>query len=68
MRKGMPWFTRLTQAFSSKLESRSHSVSFYFMVCNFVKIHKITKPEMEVGVTTYLLSMEDIVLMAKKMA
>ena len=42
------------------------SVSFYFMVYNFVKIHKSIKttPAMQAGVTDFLWSMEDIVLMA----
>ncbi|WP_181017818.1 hypothetical protein [Ramlibacter lithotrophicus] len=44
-----------------------HAVSFYFMVYNFVKIHGSIKttPAMEAGVTDFLWSMEDIVLMAE---
>ena len=66
MRMGMRRFTRLTNAFSKKLENHMHAVSFYFMVYNFVKIHKTIKttPAMEAGVTDFLWSMEDIVLMA----
>ena len=69
MRMGMRRFTRLTNAFSKKLENHMHAVSFYFMVYNFVKIHKTIKttPAMEAGVTTYLWSMEDIVLMMDTM-
>ena len=65
MRMDMRRFTRLTNAFSKKLENHMHAVSFYFMVYNFVKIHKTIKttPTMEAGVTTYLWSMEDIVMM-----
>ena len=65
MRMGTRRFTRLTNAFSKKLENHMHAVSFYFMVYNFVKIHKTIKttPAMEAGVTTYLWSMEDIVMM-----
>ena len=65
MRMGMRRFTRLTNAFSKKLENHMHAVSFYFMVYNFVKIHKTIKttPAMEAGVTAYLWSMEDIVMM-----
>lgn len=65
MRMGMRRFTRLTNAFSKKLENHMHAVSFYFMVYNFVKIHKTIKttPAMEAGVTDFLWSMEDIVLM-----
>ena len=67
MRMGMRRFTRLTNAFSKKLENHMHAVSFYFMVYNFVKIHKSIKttPAMEAGVTTYLWSMEDIVMMTE---
>ena len=66
MRMGMRRFTRLTNAFSKKIENHMHAISFYFMVYNFVKIHKTIKttPAMEAGVTTYLWSMEDIVMMA----
>ena len=69
MRMGMRRFTRLTNAFSKKLENHMHAVSFYFMVYNFVKIHKTIKttPAMEAGVTTYLWSMEDIVMMMDTM-
>ena len=69
MRMGMRRFTRLTNAFSKKLENHMHAVSFYFMVYNFVKIHKTieTTPAMEAGVTSYLWSMEDIVMMTETM-
>lgn len=69
MRMGMRRFTRLTNAFSKKLENHMHAVSFYFMVYNFVKIHGSIKtmPAMEAGVTTYLWSMEDIVMMTETM-
>ena len=67
MRMGMRRFTRLTNAFSKKLENHMHAVSFYFMVYNFVKIHGAIKttPAMEAGVTDFLWSMEDIVVMAE---
>jgi IS1 family transposase len=67
MRMGMRRFTRLTNAFSKKLENHMHAVSFYFMVYNFVKIHSSnnTTPAMEAGVTDFLWSMEDIATMAE---
>ena len=67
MRMGMRRFTRLTNAFSKKLENHMHAVSFYFMVYNFVKIHSSirTTPAMEAGVTDFLWNMEDIVLMTE---
>lgn len=64
---GMRRFTRLTNAFSKKLENHMHAISFYFMVYNFVKIHKTIKttPAMEAGVIDFLWSMEDIVMMSE---
>jgi IS1 family transposase len=66
MRMGNRRLTRLTNAFSKKLTNHMHAISFYFMVYNFVKIHSSirTTPAMEAGVTDFLWSMEDIVLMA----
>lgn len=60
---------RLINAFSKKLETTCTRCSFYFMVYNFVKIHKSirTTPAMEAGVTDLLWSMEDIVMMMDTM-
>ncbi|MDB5953993.1 IS1 family transposase [Ramlibacter sp.] len=67
MRMGMRRFTRLTNAFSKKIENHMAAISFYFMVYNFVKIHSSIKttPAMQAGVTDFLWSMDDIVLMAE---
>ena len=40
MRMGMRRFTRLTNAFSKKLENHMHALSIYFMHYNFVRIHQ----------------------------
>lgn len=67
MRIGMRRFTRLTNAFSKKIENHMHAISFYFMVYNFVKKHSTVKmtPAMAAGVTSYQWTIEDIVLMAE---
>jgi IS1 family transposase len=67
MRMGMRRFTRLTNAFSKKLQNHMHAVSFYFMVYNFVKIHSSVKcsPAMAAGVETRLWEMRDIVMMTE---
>jgi IS1 family transposase len=67
IRMGNRRFTRLTNAFSRKMENHMHAISFYFMVYNFVKIHSSIKttPAMEAGVTDFLWTMEDIVTMAE---
>jgi IS1 family transposase len=69
MRMGMRRFTRLTNAFSKKLENHMHAVSFYFMVYNFVRIHSTVKcsPAMAAGVESTLWDMRDIVMMAETM-
>ncbi len=63
MRMGMRRFTRLTNAFSKKIENHCHSLALYFLYYNFVRIHKSLKvtPAMAVGVTDRLWSVEDIV-------
>ena len=64
MRMSMRRFTRLTNAFSKKIENHSHSVSLHFMYYNFCRQHKsldgIT-PAMAAGVTEHLWDIEDIV-------
>jgi hypothetical protein len=56
MRMGMRRFTRLTKAFSKKLENHMHALSIYFMHYNFVRIHQTVRvtPAMEAGVTDRL--------------
>jgi len=40
MRMGMRRFTRLTNAFSKKVENLDHAVSIHFMYYNFARPHK----------------------------
>lgn len=63
MRMGMRRFTRLTNAFSKKIENHCHSLALYFLYYNFVRIHKTLKvtPAMAAGVSDRLWAMEDIV-------
>ncbi len=59
---GMRRFTRLTNAFSKKIENHFHALSLYFVFYSFVRIHKTLKmtPAMAACVTDCLWSMEDI--------
>lgn len=63
MRMHMRRFTRLTNAFSKKLENHMHAISLYFMVYNFCKIHKTLRvtPAMEAGISKTLWEISDIV-------
>jgi IS1 family transposase len=56
-------FTRLTNAFSKKIENHAHSVALFAMYYNFVRIHKTlrTTPAMAAGVTKRLWEIDDIV-------
>jgi len=61
-------FTRLTNAFSKKLENHCHAIALYFIYYNFVKIHKTLRvpPAMEAGLIKRLMTIEDIVKLAEK--
>ncbi len=63
MRMNMRRFTRLTNAFSKKVENHAHAISIYFMHYNFVRIHQTLRvsPAMAAGVTGKLWSLEDII-------
>ena len=63
MRMGMRRFTRLTNAFSKKVENHLHSCSLYFVHYNFVRIHKSLRvtPAMEAGLTDTLHDMDWLV-------
>ncbi len=63
MRMQMRRFTRLTNAFSKKIENHCHSLALYFVWYNWVRLHKALRvtPAMAGGLTDKLMSMEDIV-------
>ena len=63
MRMGMRRFTRLTNAFSKKIENHVYAVDLYTMFYNFVRIHQTLKvtPAMASGLTNKLWEMTDIV-------
>jgi IS1 family transposase len=62
MRMGIRRFTRLTNAFSKKVENHAYSVALYFMHYNFAKIHGTLRvtPAMEAGVSDHVWSIEEI--------
>jgi IS1 family transposase len=63
MRMGMRRFTRLTNAFSKKIENLEHAVAIHYMHYNFARIHKTLRvtPAMEAGITDHVWSLEEIV-------
>jgi len=67
MRMSMRRFTRLTNAFSKKLENHEYALALYFMYYNFARPHKsLTNtypktPAMAAGITNHIWTMEEIV-------
>ena len=63
MRMGMRRFTRLTNAFSKKLENHLHMLSLYFVHYNFCRMHGSLRvsPAMAAGVSDTLRDIEWIV-------
>lgn len=62
MRMGMRRFTRLTNAFSKKVENHAYQVALHFMHYNFARIHKTLRvtPAMEAGIADHVWSLEEI--------
>jgi len=63
MRMNMRRFTRLTNAFSKKIENHAYAIALHFMYYNFVRIYKTLRVThaMEAGVTNHLWMIEDLV-------
>lgn len=63
MRMSMRRFTRLTNAFSKKLENHMAAIALHFMYYNFARIHQTLRvtPAMAAGVTSKLWDVADIV-------
>ena len=63
MRMHMRRFTRLTNAFSKKVENHAAAIALHTMYYNFIRIHQTLKvtPAMAAGVTDKLWEMDDLV-------
>lgn len=63
MRMSMRRFTRLTNAFSKKLDNHIHALALYFVFYNFTRIHKTLRvsPAMAAGITDRLWSLDDVI-------
>ncbi len=55
--------TRLTNAFSKKLENHAAMVALYFMYYNFGRVHQTLRvpPAMEAGIASHVWSVDEIV-------
>jgi IS1 family transposase len=68
MRMNMRRFTRLTNAFSKKIENHMHSVALFYMHYNFVRIHQTLRvtPAMEAGISNHAWSLAELVLLTER--
>jgi IS1 family transposase len=67
MRMHMRRFTRLTNAFSKKVENHAYAVALHMMYYNFVKVHSKLRmsPAMAAGVSGRLWEISDIVALVE---
>ena len=66
MRMSMRRFTRLTNAFSKKLDNHKAMIAMHYMHYNFARIHKTLRvtPAMEAGVSDHVWELAEIIAMA----
>jgi IS1 family transposase len=67
MRMSMRRFTRLTNAFSKKVENHEHMLAIYFLYYNFCRVHSTLRvtPAMEAGFTDHVWTVEELVMLAE---
>jgi IS1 family transposase len=65
IRMNMRHFSRLTNAFSKKVENHVAMVAIHFMHYNFARIHKSLRvtPAMATGITDHVWTLEEIVML-----
>jgi hypothetical protein len=63
MRMSMRRFTRLTNAFSKKVENLEAAVALHLMWYNFGRVHQILRvtPAMQAGISHHVWSIEEVV-------
>jgi hypothetical protein len=60
-------FTRLTNAFSKKIENHRYAIALHFFYYNFVRIHQTLRvtPAMEAGIARKPYTIENLLEMSK---
>jgi IS1 family transposase len=63
MRMGIRRFTRLTNAFSKKVENHAAAVALWFAYYNFCRVHQTLRvtPAMEAGIADHVWTVEELV-------
>jgi IS1 family transposase len=67
MRMQMRRFTRLTNAFSKKIENHAHNVALHFMHYNFCRIHQTLRvtPAMQAGLADHVWELDELIGLLK---
>jgi hypothetical protein len=70
MRMSMRRFTRLTNAFSKKVDNHYWAIALHYMHYNFCRTHQTLRvtPAMEAGVADHVWTIEEIVLLLDRSA
>src|SRR5437660_2531665 len=68
MRMSIRRFTRLTNAFSKKIENHAAAVAIWFMYYNFCRVHSTLRvtPAMEAGISDHVWSIEEMCALLPK--
>lgn len=68
MRMSVRRFTRLTNAFSKKIENHAASVAIYFTWYNFGRVHQTLKmtPAMKAGIATHVWTVDEMIELLTK--
>ena len=63
-------FTRITNAFSKKLDNHKHAIALYFMYYNFCRVHQTLRvtPAMESGLSDHVWSLTELVALLDRKA
>ncbi len=69
MRMQMRRFTRLTNAFSKKVENHGHAIALHYMHYNFCRVHQTLRvtPAMEAGIADHVWNLEELVGLLERM-
>ena len=65
--KSLQLFTRLTNAFSKKIENHMYAVALHYMYYNYCRIHQTLRvtPAMESGLADHVWEIEELVALVE---
>jgi len=61
-------FTRLTNAFSKKVDNHRHSVALHYMYYNFCRVHQTLRvtPAMQAGISDHIWGLDELIALLPK--